>query len=141
MLWGLKRYQQTRQMHLTIFCYLSSNSLLGAEQRRHAFVSTLERIRQWYGFYVVGYVVMPEHVHLLLSEPERGILTLLLQMIKQMVSPELSRSARKEPFWLARYYDFNVWNERKRVEKLRYLHRNLVRRGLVASPEHWASPL
>ena len=36
------------------------------------------------------------------------------------------------------YYDFNVWSERKRVEKLRYLHRNPVRRGLVASPEDWA---
>ena len=36
------------------------------------------------------------------------------------------------------YYDFDVWSERKRVEKLRYLHRNPVRRGLVASPEDWA---
>jgi len=35
-------------------------------------------------------------------------------------------------------YDFNVWTERKRVEKLRYMHRNPVKRGLVESPEQWA---
>ena len=36
-----------------------------------------------------------------------------------------------------RFYDFNVWTEKKRVEKLRYLHRNPVERGLVAGPEDW----
>jgi putative transposase len=42
-----------------------------------------------------------------------------------------------EPFWQARYHDFNVWSERKFVEKLRYIHRNPVKRGLVARPEDW----
>ena len=40
-------------------------------------------------------------------------------------------------FWQARYYDFNVWTARKRVEKLRYIHRNPVKRGLVEKPEDW----
>ena len=40
-------------------------------------------------------------------------------------------------FWQARFYDFNVWTEMKRIEKLRYIHRNPVTRGLVASPEQW----
>src|ERR1035438_8856909 len=40
--------------------------------------------------------------------------------------------------WQPRYYDFNVWSEVKRIEKLRYLHRNPVKRGLVQSPEDWA---
>lgn len=44
----------------------------------------------------------------------------------------------EDPFWQARYYDFNVWSERKFVEKLRYIHRNPVLRGLVAQPEDWA---
>jgi putative transposase len=39
--------------------------------------------------------------------------------------------------WQARFYDFNVWTSRKRVEKLRYMHRNPVKRGLVKSPELW----
>lgn len=39
--------------------------------------------------------------------------------------------------WQKRFYDFNVCTEKKRVEKLRYMHRNPVKRGLVASPEEW----
>jgi putative transposase len=38
---------------------------------------------------------------------------------------------------MARFYDFNVWTERKRIKKLRYIHRNPVVRGLVAAPERW----
>lgn len=39
--------------------------------------------------------------------------------------------------WQARYFDFNVCTAKKRVEKLRYLHRNPVKRGLVEAPEQW----
>jgi len=45
--------------------------------------------------------------------------------------------ANAESFWQARYYDFNVWSEGKFVEKLRYIHRNPVVRGLVGRPEDW----
>jgi len=48
------------------------------------------------------------------------------------------RSPEGGLLWLPRYYDFNVWSEAKRIEKLRYLHRNPVKRGLVRSPEDWA---
>jgi REP element-mobilizing transposase RayT len=40
-------------------------------------------------------------------------------------------------FWQTRFHDFNVWTEKKRVEKLRYMHRNPVKRGLAAEPEDW----
>ena len=135
--WGLRRYQQTRQLHFITFCCYRRRTLLGAEQARNEFVIALERARNWYGFYIAGYVVMPEHVHLLISEPERGSLALSLQMLKQIVSRRLHIGRGKEPFWQPRYYDFNVWTERKRIEKLRYIHRNPVKRGLVASPEGW----
>jgi hypothetical protein len=36
-----------------------------------------------------------------------------------------------------RFYDFNVWSERKHIEKLRYMHRKPVKRGLVERPEQW----
>ena len=79
---------------------------------------------------------MPEHMHLLVSEPEKGQLSIAIQALKQSVARRVAlRSA--EPFWQARYYDFNVWSNRKRVEKLRYIHRNPVARGLVARPEDW----
>jgi putative transposase len=79
---------------------------------------------------------MPEHVHLLISEPKRGKLSVALQMLKQNTAHQLHRP-EGAPFWQPRYYDFNVWSDAKRVEKLRYIHRNPVKRGLVERPEHW----
>jgi hypothetical protein len=80
-------------------------------------------------------VVMPEHVHLLLSEPEVGKLSASIQVIKQLVSRRLGST--DERFWQRRYYDFNVWTDAKRIEKLRYIHRNPVKRGLVQRPADW----
>ncbi len=136
--WGLKRYQQTRELHFITFSCYGRAPLLGTANARDTFLSTLERVRRWCGFYVVGYVVMPEHVHLLICEPKTGSLALVLQMTKQMVSRALRKPRSTEPLWQARYYDFNVRSERKRVEKLRYLHRNPVKRELVGAPEEWA---
>ena len=60
---------------------------------------------------MIGYVVMPEHIHLPVSEPETKPLATALQALKQSVSRTLAlRNA--EPFWPARYYDFNVWTEK-----------------------------
>ena len=50
---------------------------------------------------------------------------------------ELFGESLRRAFWQARFYDFNVWTEKKRVEKLRYMHRNPVRRALVELPEQW----
>ena len=85
---------------------------------------------------MIGYVVMPEHVHLLVSEPESARLATAIQALKQSVWRSLALRSR-EPFWQARYYDFNVRSSRKRIEKLRYMHRNPVARGLADKPEDW----
>ena len=51
---------------------------------------------------------------------------------------ELWRSSEaRQRFWQRRSYDFNVFSERKMTEKLRYMHRNPVKRGLVSSFELW----
>ena len=63
---------------------------------------------------------MPEHVHLLVGEPEKGEPAQVLQSLKQSVARRLALRAA-EPFWQAHYYDFNVWSERKFTEKLRYI--------------------
>ena len=135
---GLKRYQQAGDLHFLTFSCYRRQPLLGTPETRRVFEHTLERVRRWYGFYVTGYVVMPEHVHLLVSEPERSTLGVAVQMLKQIVAQKLRSGARGFPFWQARYYDFNVWTAKKRIEKLRYMHRNPVKRGLVEKPEDWA---
>jgi putative transposase len=132
--WGLRRFQEARCLHFLTFSCCDRAARLGSPHARDTFGQTLEQVRRWYGFYVAGYVVMPEHVHLLVSEPARAKLSLALQMLKQNVAREL-REPDGDSFWLARYYDFNVWSEARRIEKLRYIHRNPVRRGLVANPE------
>ena len=79
------------------------------------FEQTLERVRRWYGLFIAGYVVMPEHVHLLVSEPERSTLAVAIQMLKQITARELG-PAEGRSFWQTRYYDFNVRTGEKRVE-------------------------
>jgi putative transposase len=111
----------------------------------------LEQVRQRYGFVVVGYVVMPEHIHLLISEPEKADLSRVVQAVKQGFARRVLKRLRRgkaaaqvelfgaaiEHVWQRRFYDFNVWSERKRLEKLRYMHHNPVKRGLVLEPEQW----
>ena len=134
--WGLKRFQEARQVHfLTFSCYHRKPKLAEAEACA-TFVSALERVRLSYQLCVYGYVIMPEHVHLLVNEPSSSTLAQAVKSLKQGVARRLALRD-EEPFWQARYYDFNVWSERKFVEKLRYLHRNPVKRGLVTLPEDW----
>lgn len=134
--WGLQRFQEARCLHFITFSCQHRDSLLAEPRARDIFLGIFERTRRWYGFFVCGFVVMPEHVHLLMSEPERSRLAVALQMLKQNTAHRL-RPIEGSPFWEPRYYDFNVWSEAKRIEKLRYIHRNPVRRGLVKRPEDW----
>ena len=100
---------------------------------RDLFESALERMRKRYTWAVIGYVAMPEHVHLLVSEPGEVDLARAIQALKLSVA----KRRCERPFWQARYYDFNVWTTEKTTQKLKYLHRNPVTRGLVARPEDW----
>jgi len=129
----LVRYQQSSHMHFLTFSCYQRRPYLDTHATRELFERSLENIRERYAFFVLGYVVMPEHVHLLVSEPEQAILAKVIQALKLSVSVQQGH----HPFWLTRYYDFNVFTGRKMVEKMRYMHRNPVVRGLVAKPEDW----
>jgi putative transposase len=132
---GLRRFQREGDDHFVTFSCYHREPYLGVASSRDIFLDSLELTRRRYNFEVLGYVVMPEHVHLLLSEPEgcEVPLSKALQSLKLSVSKRLS----PKPFWQSRYYDFNVFTHKKRVEKLKYMHRNPVIRGLVGRPEEW----
>ena len=151
---GLKRYFGEGYLHfITSSCY-RRRALLGSPARRHLFLKILEQVRRSYRLVVVGYVVMPEHVHLLIGEPERGNPSVVMQVLKQRFVRRVLRGRRRRAHagqgwlwgrglqagevWQRRFYDFVVWGKRKRIEKLRYMHRNPVKRGLVLQPEQWA---
>ncbi len=119
--------------------------MLGSAERRDLFLTVLEHVRRRYGLVIVGYVVMPEHFHLLSNEPERATLSTAMQALKLGFTKRLlGLAARRETvletgtsLWTPRFYDFNVFSSRKINEKLRYIHRNPVARELVDSPEQW----
>jgi putative transposase len=150
----LRRYYGAGYLHfITTSCYRRM-PLLTRPVHRDLLLELFESVRRRYRFVVVGYVIMPEHMHLLLSEPERGNPSKVMQAIKQGFARKLLHKLRAgdDPrqgsfwntalddghIWQARFYDFVVFTEKKRVEKLRYMHHNPVKRGLVLEPQQWA---
>ncbi len=135
----LKRYYGGADLHFITFSCFHRQPKLQPSANKDLFLAVLEQVRQKYRFAVFGYVVMPEHVHLLLSQPEVANPSTVMQVLKQVVSRTISlddKCASLGGFWQRRFYDFNVRTEPKRSEKLRYMHRNPVIRGL-AKPEDW----
>jgi REP-associated tyrosine transposase len=145
---GLKRYYGEGHLHFITFSCYRRQQFLTTARRRDCFLEVLEHTRQRYHFWVVGYVVMPEHVHLLISESKFADPSTVVRVLKQRVARRLLCTRRKRAgqlelfgpprqFWQKRFYDFNVFTAKKRIEKLKYMHRNPVKRGLVPSPELW----
>jgi putative transposase len=149
----LRRYYGAGYLHfITTSCYRRL-PLLRRPQHRDLLLAVLESVRRRYRLVIVGYVIMPEHLHLLISEPERGDPSKVMQALKQGFARRLLHKRRAaadsrqgwlwnaalDPghIWQARFYDFVVFTEKKRVEKLRYMHRNPVTRGLVLEPQQW----
>ena len=146
--WGLKRYYGTGSLHFITWSCYRRRPLLDNPARRDLVLTVLERMRVRYRFAVIGYVVMPEHVHLLISEPfisesmisesMTGDPSKIVQAVKLSVSRRLAIGSEfSGRFWQSRFYDFNLWSQQKETEKLNYMHRNPVARGLVASSEDW----
>ncbi|HEV2398518.1 MAG TPA: transposase [Candidatus Sulfotelmatobacter sp.] len=152
--WSLKRYYETNALHFITFSCHERKPLL-IPDRRDLLLTVLEKMRIRYCFVVAGYVVMPEHVHLLVSEPEQANPSTVIQAVKLSFVRKLSSdgypisraycarevgilpAGESSHFWMRRFYDFNVWSESKMSEKLHYMHQNPVTRGLVERPEDW----
>jgi putative transposase len=150
----LKRYYGRGDLHFLTFSCYRRLPLLKTMRARNLLVQALGRIRERYKFLLVGYVVMPNHVHLLISECAKGTPSVVLKVLKQRVSRDLLRSRRRAPagqlrfafakgdgslprFWQPRFYDFNVWSKKKVREKLDYMHANPITRKLVDDPKDW----
>jgi REP element-mobilizing transposase RayT len=108
-----------------------------------------EQTRERYRFVVVGYVVMPEHIHLLITEPEVGTPSTVMQVLKQRTArallPKKKRADARQrrlfedailrtSFWQARFYDFNVWTDEEAGGKAEV---HASQSGLVNSAEQW----
>ena len=149
----LKRLTGRGDLHFITFCCYQRRPLLGTVRARNLAVKILGEVRGRYGFALVGYVIMPEHVHLLLSESGSSSPAKIIQVFKQRLSrrmrgrkrarksqlglpfPEVDGGLRR--FWQRRYYDFNVYSRAKVQEKLHYMHANPVKEKLVQHPGDW----
>ncbi len=131
----LKRYQTSGHDHFITFTCFHQFHNLSDDRAKLVFEETLEAIRQRHEFFLYGYVIMPNHVHLLLSEPKHHLLSSTLRVLKTETSKKLK--GEREHFWQKRYYDRNIFTQDEWTEKLRYIHRNPVVDGLVENPEDW----
>jgi len=173
---GLRRFHESGQCHFVTFSCYRRRPYFATAEVFDLFVRCLEDMRLRFDVCVYGYVVMPEHVHLLLSEPAAfacdcssqisaqrtganlGHLATLAEAmhylklsfakrVRRLRSSNAQVSAQKTganlghltsgSFWEKRYYDRNVRDYHEFTVKLRYLHRNPVKRGLVLAPEEW----
>ncbi len=122
---GLKRYQEAGHLHFVTFSCYRRLPYLAEPGAYGVFEQVLKETRQKHDFCIAGYVLMPEHVHLLVSEPEHTLLATAIKRLKWTTSRRLR--GRSEHFWQARYYDFNVYTEDKHIEKLRRVPGSHVR--------------
>ena len=138
---GLKRLHHSGQSHLLTFSCYHRLPFLAQTQMGDPFLKALEQTRQRFGMLVYGYVVMPEHIHLLVSEPAAGVLPTFMQILKSKVTllarKRGATTAEMPHFWQERYFDHNVRNHEGFVTQLRYIHRNPVKRRLCAEPGQW----
>src|ERR1700751_6125739 len=126
---GLKRFQHSRQSHFVTFTCYHRQRAFDSPHACDLFVEALEHMRRCFAMPIYGYVVMPDHA-LLISEPEDGVLADAIRFLKLSFSKRLHQlNGKGGAFWQKRYYDRNVRDEREFQAKLRYLHRNPVKKG------------
>ena len=140
--------------YLTFSCYRRL-PLLDNPKIRDNFAATLAEARGRFGFRLLAWVTMPEHVHLLImpEPPEPSIVkplwwlkresaTHIVARWRQLHAPilrQITDSRGKTRYWQrGGGYDRVIWNEDAIRKTVRYIHDNPVRRGLAETPEDWA---
>ena len=103
----------------------------------------LDQARHKHGFKILGYVFMPDHIHLVLHPPEGMRLGLVIREIKSRSARQFFAESPVGPsgvtrvFWQRRCYDHNCRTPETVREKINYCHNNPVKLGLVSDPSEW----
>ena len=151
----MKRYETEYGTRFLTFSCNQRLPLLGNPAIRDRFAQELEQTRREIGFRLHAWVLMPEHVHLLLrprlpeypggrilSRLKRPFAIAVIKRWRQLNAPVLSRITDSDGlvrFWLkGGGHDRNIRDEQEYAEKLGYIHRNPVKRGLVRENTDWA---
>ena len=136
-------------IHFVTFGVDKRRQLLDMDVPREIFLDVLSHQLASFSAKCIGFVVMPEHVHLLIWFPGEGQLSKFMHGLKRMSSFRIRKWLSEQElnyfdgvesntrFWTPKYYSFEIENARKLEEKLEYIHLNPVRRGLVDQAVKW----
>jgi len=133
-----------------------------SDRFRRCFVQRLEEVRQELHFLLIGWVLMPEHFHVLIKPEPAETTPLIMKELKEESAKRIIRTLRENlrypwcrktlaelrlpstvhdeshyRLWQRRFCPFNVFSEKKFQQKLDYMHNNPLTRGLVSSPGDW----
>jgi len=123
--------------------------MLDCEPLRDKLLELLAEKLDEYSGICSGFVVMPDHVHLIVWFDKPGELSRFMKSWKQTSSMKLKKMLRgvaprfaskippSDPFWQPKYYPFNLYSRKKATEKLGYMHKNPVTAGLVERAIDW----
>ncbi len=104
---------------------------------RDLILEILATLRTPRTFLLLGYVVMPDHLHLLLA-PQQQSLIRVMGNFKSRAGYAIARRRRTPgAVWQPRYFDNILRRVRDFWEKLEYIHQNPVEAGVVQRPEDW----
>lgn len=127
---------------ITFSCYRRMNYFT-ENQSKELFIKYLDSVRLKYDFQIYGYVIMPEHIHLVIYPRKTMHLGLVIREIKSkmareyFVQRELNTLEGQHVFWQKRCYDHNCRSLESVIEKINYCHMNPVKRNLVETPGEW----
>lgn len=161
---GLRRHDESGHIHFVTVCCDRRLQFFRHDNVKSRFLDAMRYVRDKLKIRWIGYVIMPEHTHFFVLPQARGVkeptpISLVLHDLKGVSGRWCKEALRdvwrqhkslglrplddwatgdgEKPFWKPRGYDFNVFDESKVIEKLNYIHRNPVRRGLVDNPRDW----
>jgi putative transposase len=136
---NLRRVTGRGDLHFITFCCYHRRAFLETTGARDFAVQILGEVRARYGFALVGYVIMPEHVHLMIGEAGAASPADVVQVFKQRVS-RFMRGEKGEALGQAFSGSGDGDAQLRRFwqkEKLEYMHANPVVEKLVAHPRDW----
>jgi putative transposase len=139
----LKHFDGLGSVRFITFSTYRREPILLDERLCRILLLQIQSARRKYRFQLLAYVIMPEHVHLLIHPPDDVKIGRVVGEIKSLTAREYFAAARKSSsgvtriLWQKRCYDHNCRNERAIQEKIDYCHNNPVNRRLVTSAGDW----
>ncbi|MCH9030986.1 MAG: transposase [candidate division Zixibacteria bacterium] len=151
----LRHFDNLNTARFITFCCFHRYQLLTEPARNLILLEEIDRARNKHGILIYGYVIMPEHVHLVIHSSEKVQLGAVIGEIKSRSAKRIfshmrdigakipsglsttRRGIQKLVFWQLRCYDHNCRSEKTTLEKIEYCHKNPVTRGLVRDPSKW----